>query len=164
MLLLGFLSADRSTLHQKLISGDSIVLVPGGAAEALYAHATNFRLYIKNRKGFIRLALDAKVKPIPCLGFGENEAFQTYCAAKDEDSQFYQWQTRLYRVFSFSFPAITNPIPLKRSINVVVGQPVTFSDPTDVDRCHTEYLGAVKELFNEHRGRFGYSKVDVEFL
>jgi hypothetical protein len=37
--------------------GTCVAIVPGGAAEALDSTADNFKLTLKNRKGFIRLAM-----------------------------------------------------------------------------------------------------------
>ena len=37
--------------------GNAAIIVVGGAEEALEAHPNNYRLTLKNRKGFIRMAL-----------------------------------------------------------------------------------------------------------
>lgn len=39
-------------------AGNSIVIVVGGAAEALDAHPGNFILTLKKRRGFIKVALE----------------------------------------------------------------------------------------------------------
>jgi hypothetical protein len=79
MLWLGCCSANKKTLVGRLTNGDneSLVLIPGGAVEALYAHPQTFVISIKQRYGFIRLARETKAKPIPVLGFGENDIFKT---------------------------------------------------------------------------------------
>ena len=101
LLISGFISANKSTLTSKLQKHESIVLVPGGAAEALHAHHTNFKCYIKDRQGFVRLALETGALPVPVLGFGENEAFQTYYAAESSTTnKLFEWQQRLCKLFS----------------------------------------------------------------
>jgi hypothetical protein len=72
LLINGLVCADKATLQSKLTAGDSIVLVPGGAAEALYAATGRFTLYLNDRKGFIKLAMETGAQVVPCLGFGEN--------------------------------------------------------------------------------------------
>lgn len=158
LLALGCICPDRKTLESKLRSKQSIVLLPGGAAEALHAHRKIFRLYIKHRKGFIRLALDTGAVPVPCLGFGENDIFKTY-----ESRSLMYWQERLYKIMSFSLPILTSIFPIRHPIDVVVGEPVGFRGKT-VDECHQEYLEAVRQLYEKHKANYGYKDVPIEFL
>lgn len=44
-------------LLQKMGKGHAVVIVIGGAAESLEAHPGNFNLTLKNRKGFVKIAL-----------------------------------------------------------------------------------------------------------
>lgn len=54
----------------------AVVIVPGGAAEALHARPGNFTLVLKNRKGFVRLALQHGADLVPAYSFGENDLYQ----------------------------------------------------------------------------------------
>lgn len=81
LLALGYIGASKSTLTKKLTQGVSVVLVPGGAVEALHAHESIFRLHIRDRKGFVKLCRETGAAAVPCLGFGENHAFETFCPA-----------------------------------------------------------------------------------
>lgn len=170
MLLLGIISANKKTLVTKLSKEkESIVLVPGGAAEALHAHKDNFRLHIRQRKGFIRLALETGAKPIPCLGFGENSSFDTAdCGA---DSILSSFLVRIQKLLSFSTPIILQPIPRRRSIDVLVGKPVRFpkraenmSESDYVDICHSLYLKELKKLYDNNKEVYGSESVSIEFL
>ena len=162
LLALGYIGANKSSLRRKLREKSSIVLVPGGAAEALHAHESNFRCYIKSRLGFIKLALETGAKPVPCLGFGENAAFSTFYTG-NSSSLFLSWQRKLCKLLSFSLPVITNPIPNRVPITVVVGKPVEFRS-NDPQKCHDEYLEAVRKLYYENREKYGDVSVDIEFL
>lgn len=56
----GVCTVEKSSVEyilQKMGSGHSAVIVVGGAAESLDAHPGNFRLTLKNRKGFVKIAL-----------------------------------------------------------------------------------------------------------
>lgn len=77
MLWLGCCSANKATLVGRLNNQESLVLIPGGAVEALHAHPQTFVVAIQNRYGFLRLARETGAKPVPVLGFGENDVFQT---------------------------------------------------------------------------------------
>jgi len=79
LLALGYIGASKATLTKKLTQGVSVVMVPGGAVEALHAHGSIFRLHICDRKGFVKLCMETGAAAVPCLGFGENHAFETYC-------------------------------------------------------------------------------------
>lgn len=171
MLMLGYISANKRTLMQTLKGGNSIVLVPGGAAEALHAHKHNFRLHINGRRGFIKLALETGALPVPCLGFGENEAFSTYypettiCPVQAKPvSTYLYWQQRVCKLLSFSMPIITNIFPNPRPIHVVVGEPIRFAPGTSVDACHSQYLDAVRKLYDENKGKYGYDDMEIEFF
>lgn len=78
LLWLGFISADRVSLSQTLQQGHSVVLVSGGALEALYAHPDQMILLGQHRRGFLKLALDCNALLVPCIGFGENRIFATW--------------------------------------------------------------------------------------
>jgi len=172
MLAMGYLSANRHTLAGTLENGNSIVLVPGGAAEALHAHRDNFRLHIRDRRGFVRLALETGALPVPCLGFGENEAFETYypeptvCPVEGRPTSAYlRLQQRICKLFSFSTPILTSILPNRRPIHVVVGGPIRFTpDDATVDECHEQYLEAVRWLFEENKHKYGYGHMEIEFV
>ena len=60
LMAMGICSASKESLNHILTQmgpGHSCVVVVGGAAEALEARPGNFKLVLKNRKGFVKLAL-----------------------------------------------------------------------------------------------------------
>jgi Diacylglycerol acyltransferase len=191
----GFLCANKSTLVSKLLhSKESVVLIPGGAVEALHAHPGVFRLYLKNRKGFIKLALETGAALVPCIGFGENGVFSTYyaedssstlspsCPSSNNNhtgislhspSWLLQLQHAVYKTLTFSTPILKHPFPLQRKIQVIVGAPVQFEDYSQcqekitsdlVDKCHAQYLKALQTLYNKHKEECGYKDIPIEFL
>lgn len=162
----GFVSANRDTLLDTLTK-ESIILVPGGAAEALHSHPGVLKIHIQNRKGFIRLALDAKVPILPCIGFGENEIFDTVYVNHGEafwEQCLWFLQQRLMKLLSFSMPIWTSVIPNKTKITVVVGSPIQFDENKSVDECHAMYLQHLSELYEKNKSKYGYDKVSLEFV
>ena len=60
MLALGFCDVSKKSIEHlcgKPEGGNAAIIVVGGAAESLDARPGSFTLTIKNRKGFIRMAL-----------------------------------------------------------------------------------------------------------
>ena len=182
MLLNGFCSANKRTLVGRLKEGESLVLVPGGAKEALFAHPKTMRLALKHRTGFIRLSLETGVPLVPVLGFGENDVFDTI-VAYDENSPhthgrmgiLWQWVWKLQNSFknftSFSIPIWTNFIPNRKPINVVVGKPIRFdkkeydeSNKSVVDEYHSLYIKSLYDLYNEQKANYGYKDVPLEII
>ena len=56
----GVCSVEKKSIDyllQKMRKGHAVVVVVGGAAESLEAHPGNFKLTLKNRKGFVKIAL-----------------------------------------------------------------------------------------------------------
>lgn len=56
----GVCSVDKDSIEyilQKMGAGHSVAIVVGGAAESLEARPDNFKLTLKDRKGFVKLAL-----------------------------------------------------------------------------------------------------------
>ena len=198
LLLLGFCSANKQTMKHRLNDGESLILVPGGAAEALHAHTGIMKLYIKNRKGFVKLAIETDSKLIPVIGFGENDIFHTLYAhnsSRDDDdnnnndncygrssstspmsktgrglshvkSMIWELQQQFLKVMSFSLPILTNLIPNRVPVNVVVGAPVIFKNSSlnNIDQCHEEYLAALTKLYDQHKSKYGYDHVELEII
>jgi 2-acylglycerol O-acyltransferase 2 len=183
MLLLGMISANKRTLTSTLNEGRSVVLVPGGAKEALSAHKHNFRLHVKTRRGFVQLARETGALAVPVLGFGENEAFETLVVsdehhrrggAVDGASSFasalrsppgllHYCQHRLYKILTFTIPILTSILPNRNPIHVVVGAPVKFKGTT-LEECHAEYLEALRGLYDHHKAQYGYHDMKLEFV
>lgn len=57
--------------------GTNIGLIPGGFEEATLTTQTALRIYIKNRKGFVKMALKYGYKISPVLTLGENMVYKT---------------------------------------------------------------------------------------
>jgi hypothetical protein len=163
----GFVSCGSRTLKSILTTPreegrcKSVVLVPGGANEALYTHPGEFKVHLKNRKGFIRVAIQTGASVVPVIGFGENELF--YCIDNESagvGQLVYKAQVFLMKKFSFSFPLLTRPIPRREKLVVVVGSPIATkkeAEPSQatIDRVHKEYCEQVEHIWNKHKDEYG---------
>ena len=211
----GFVSCGGRTLRRILEEpGRAVVLVPGGANEALYSHPGTFKVssrgawwglrsflspflftscsllvhslplslflcflfifllicslhshqvHLLNRKGFIRIAIQSGASVVPAIGFGENELFHTV----DNETpglgrNLYKLQVLMMKHFSFSAPVVTNLLPKREKVVVVMGQPISTkgskcSEPSQelIDRIHKEYCEQVERVWNEHKDLYG---------
>lgn len=78
MVALGIIDSSRKAIAQQLRKdGTVVVIVVGGAREALEAHPGSSRIHLVTRKGFVREALLAGASLVPCYAFGENEVYDT---------------------------------------------------------------------------------------
>ena len=173
---MGCISANKATLAGRLSNQESVILMSGGAAEALHAHPGVFKLAIQHRKGFIRLALESGAQMVPVLGFGENDLFDTVYLGgstgngsngsnKESDSPSLLWKTQrgLYKWLKFSLPLWFHFYARPGPVTVVVGAPVEFPKDATVDECHGIYLKQVEALYNEHKHKYGHKDVPLEF-
>jgi hypothetical protein len=171
MLWLGCCSANKETLKGRLAQGESLVLIPGGAAEALYAHPQSFCLALSQRMGFLKLAQETNAKVIPVLGFGENDLFETMYYPRDTtEKAWYQsivWKIQrfLYKHLTFSTPVWFHFFPKNKvPLTVVVGAPVDFPHGATVAECHSLYLKAIEKLYQDHQNQYGYKNVPLIVL
>lgn len=170
MLFLGYISADKKGMLSRLKDGATVVLCPGGAAEALYAHPGTMKLVMNRRRGFIKLAREANVAVVPVIGFGENEMFPTVSIGclKDENRTNLQkmiWSVQQYvkDTLSFSTPVISNPIANRIKVSVAVGSPLKFDDSKSIDECHADYLEHLSKFYETNKSKYGYDDIVMEF-
>jgi hypothetical protein len=176
MLALGMINANKASIECHLVAGNSIVLVPGGAAEALHAHANVSRLILQRRRGFLQIAQNLSIPVVPCYAFGENNIFQTwYHYAPQEDTLVCDDITVSAQPNALATPTIMKkqhgfsnplgwPLPLPHPINIVVGAPIFLPREWTVDRCHAEYCKQLHALYNIYSPQFGYGNVSLEIL
>ncbi|CAN2390541.1 O-acyltransferase [Pristimantis euphronides] len=162
----GLIPSDKESaayvLRQKK-GGNAVVIAVGGAAESLDARPGAFTLLLKNRKGFIRLAIEHGASLVPIFSFGENELYDQ--VENPKGSLLRTIQEKLQKVMGVAFPLFhargvfqysVGLIPYRRPINTVVGKPFPVTEnriPSneEVDRVHQLYMDKLSELFEEHK-------------
>ncbi|XP_053316637.1 diacylglycerol O-acyltransferase 2-like [Spea bombifrons] len=159
-------SIDYLLSHNGL--GNAVVIVVGGASEALKCSKHHHILTLKNRKGFIRKALTTGSSLVPVYSFGENEVLHQY--QFEAGSWIRSLQESFLHVVGFApciffgrgiFSSSSRGImPLRRAINTVVGKPIPvpkIENPSEqqVDTYHALYVSSLQELFDTHKQGFG---------
>lgn len=123
---LGFIPASRKTLESACESDQhDIVLIPGGIAEMLCQQSDTTkveRLYIRKRRGFVRLAISQNRDLVPVFAFGENRTFTQLTWLRD----LREYVSRRFRISLQLFHGRwCTLIPYRTPITVVVGRPVS---------------------------------------
>ena len=106
ILWMGLCDASRETCHNILQKGkgESILLAVGGAEESLDAFPGTYKLTLRNRKGFVRVALKAGASLVPVMSFGENELWTAL--PNPDGSKIRKFQETMKRILRFTFPVI----------------------------------------------------------
>uniref|UniRef100_A0A8C3MJU2 Acyltransferase n=1 Tax=Geospiza parvula TaxID=87175 RepID=A0A8C3MJU2_GEOPR len=137
----------------------ALLIVVGGAAEALEGTPGRHRVTLRQRRGFVRLALRHGAPLVPVYVFGEQDAFRAPALA--EGSLLRRLQRGLKRILGFA-PCIfwgrggLPFLPFRVPLTVVVGTPlevprVPRPSPELVAHYHELYVQRLQELFERHK-------------
>uniref|UniRef100_A0AC34FEZ2 Acyltransferase n=1 Tax=Panagrolaimus sp. ES5 TaxID=591445 RepID=A0AC34FEZ2_9BILA len=169
-LALGLISSDADSIEYTLsldTKGKAVCIVPGGAEESLDAHPGNYDLTLKQRKGFVRLALKTGSDLVPVYNFGETSIFHQIPNAR---GSFIRKMQQAFKSATGIAPIIccgrgfimrgVGIIPIQAKIATVVGAPIRVkmnSNPSkkEIDNLHDEYVSALIKLFDEHKVKYG---------
>ncbi|CAG9794974.1 unnamed protein product [Diatraea saccharalis] len=153
-------------LNSKKFKGNFVLMNPGGSAEVMLTRNDSYNLYLKNRKGFVRVALKAGASIVPVINFGENKMFDGVAYGADTLLGRFQRWVRDYTKFALIAPSgrgffqySFGMIPYRVPINVVVGAPIDVPqvlDPTreQIDEVHGKFVQAITDLFHEHKHKY----------
>lgn len=158
--------------------GRAVTIVIGGARESLEAEPGHLRLILKNRKGFVKMALRSGADLVPVMGFGENDIYDQLSARTHPGV--HRLQMFCLKVFKFTLPAMhgrgllnydVGLMPYRRPVNVVIGRPIRVHtqpghQPTqqEIDRYHEAYVQELEKLWNSYKDVFAAGRVsELEF-
>jgi len=162
LLLLGNVDAGASTAKFNLEKGRSLLIFVGGEAEQLLTRPGAHRVYLRKRKGFIRLALKFGTPIVPCYCFGENELYNT----TDAFIGLRQWLCHNFHVgLSICWGRWGTLFPKKVPLSLVLGTPISVPklQATEitaevVDAVHGEFVESIGKLFEKHKLACGAGK------
>ncbi|KAK2488940.1 hypothetical protein MC885_017810 [Smutsia gigantea] len=150
----GLVSSDKeSAAHilKRKDGGNLLAIIVGGAREALNARPGAYTLLLRNRKGFIRLALMHGVDLVPIFSFGENDLFDQ--VENYPGSWLRRIQNQLQKIMGISLPLFHGRGVFQYSF---VGKPIEVQkilrpSQKEVDRLHQRYLRELGDLFEAHK-------------
>ncbi|KAF5299235.1 hypothetical protein FQA39_LY02408 [Lamprigera yunnana] len=146
--------------------GKIVGLLVGGAEEAFYAKPGHYEVVLKERKGFVKIALKNGAPLVPVYSFGENELFNQLSNPKGSLIRRIQdWVKSMTGVavavpigrglFQYSFGLI----PFRKPLHTIVGKPielVKIPNPTQeqIDEVHKEFVKQLVALFEEQKHKY----------
>ena len=154
--IFGLTSASKQNLirkFQKKGAAGTIVLYVGGLAELFLSSTSEETLYLKKRKGFIKLALSQGIDIVPVYLFGNTSVLSVWTTGllatlsrKLQMSLTYVWGRWLL------------PIPRPLKLLYISGQPLGLPhipSPTqaDIDKYHALYCERVTQLYERYKER-----------
>ncbi|XP_055479619.1 2-acylglycerol O-acyltransferase 2 isoform X2 [Psammomys obesus] len=146
--------------------GNLLAIIVGGAQEALDARPGAYRLLLRNRKGFVRLALIHGAALVPVFSFGENNLFNQ--VENTSGTWLRRVQNRLQKIMGISLPVFHGRgvfqysfglMPFRQPITTIVGKPIEVQmtpqpSEEEVDRLHQLYIQELCKLFEGHKHKF----------
>ncbi len=160
----GCIDASRKTAEKALDRGRSVLVLPGGEAEQLLTQYGKEQVYVKSRKGFIKLAMRKKVQVVPMYVFGSSDMVYTSSILYGPR----KWLMKNLGVcIPICFGVLGSFCPLPRKVTIVFGSPLSFemkgNDPTDdeLNKAHDIFCRELKHLFDLHKVSLGYGDRDL---
>eukprot|EP00878_Enallax_costatus_P003819 GHUV01004035.1.p1 GENE.GHUV01004035.1~~GHUV01004035.1.p1 ORF type:complete len:485 (+),score=77.48 GHUV01004035.1:926-2380(+) len=148
---------DPATGKRK--TGVSVGLMVGGIAEMFMIRKDHERIKLRDRKGFVRIALEHGTPILPVYMFGANQVLDFGPP----------WLQRLSRKMRASVGIIYGrwglPVPRRVPIFQVTGRPLPVGPPMRkdhpdfqkrVDELHAEFICEIERLYYTHRGKYGH--------
>ncbi|KAI1636545.1 diacylglycerol acyltransferase-domain-containing protein [Biscogniauxia mediterranea] len=146
--------------------GRAVTVVVGGARESLEAQPGVLRLVLRERKGFIKLAVRVGADLVPVLAFGENELYDQL--RSQEHPVVHKIQMLILKVWKFTLPFMhgrgifnydVGLMPYRRPLNIVVGAPIKVRqsatvDPEEINRLHDLYVAELQKLWDRYKDEF----------
>ncbi|KAI1306939.1 diacylglycerol acyltransferase-domain-containing protein [Xylaria venustula] len=146
--------------------GRGVTVVVGGARESLEAQPGMLRLILRERKGFIKLAVRCGADLVPVLAFGENNLYDQL--QPQEHPFVHRIQMFILKVWKFTLPFLhgrgifnydVGLMPYRRPLNIVVGAPIKVRqsssvNPEEVNRLHGLYVTELEKLWDRYKDEF----------
>ncbi|XP_041094364.1 diacylglycerol O-acyltransferase 2-like [Polyodon spathula] len=144
-------------------TGTAVAIVVGGAAESLTCSPGHNSIVIRNRKGFVKLAIEYGADLVPVFSFGENDIFHQVIF--EEGSWKRSLQIAFHKYVGFA-PCLFKGkgilfkswglLPFPKPITTVVGKPIAMPKMVSppgrvVDHYHQLYMQAILDLFDQHK-------------
>jgi 1-acyl-sn-glycerol-3-phosphate acyltransferase len=151
---LGCIDASRFSLKRSLDKGHTVIVCPGGAAEALYTDPAEDVALLSGRTGFIRLAFEHGASVVPAYTFGEAEIWEIVKAPPGSWAECIFLCSQMLTGLSMTLLKNFKPRPVR--VKTVFGPAIKFPkvadpSPEELNRMLDLYKDALTQLYNEHR-------------
>ncbi|CAN0082773.1 unnamed protein product, partial [Ectocarpus fasciculatus] len=147
------------------VEKSSVFVYPGGEKEQLETVYGEQRVFLKSRKGFVKLAIEQGAHLVPVYAFGETNLYS--------HSQFLiGFRKWLVNKFGVAVPLLWGQyglMPYKTAVTLVFGKPIVVTkkanpSQAEVSEMHKEYITALTQLFEQHKESLGYGNKELMIL
>eukprot|EP01034_Spumella_vulgaris_P028604 gene28604-35489_t len=157
LLYTGCVDAGAKTAAYNLKKGRSLLIFIGGEKEQLMSENGKHKIYLRHRKGFVKLALQHGAHLVPMYAFGENDVFTV-------SQLFMKSRLWLQHTLQIGLPLIYGRygtfIPHKVDLHMEIGKPIPVTKvnkeditPEMVDALHAQFLAEMTRLFDRTKGK-----------
>lgn len=160
-------SADKNAILKWWATPDTDpALIPGGFAESIFANAAEKRYeysYIKDRKGFVRICLDAQKDIVPCYTFRSTWMYNNPAILQGWRARFSQ---HYFIGLCWPMGKYGTSMPLTDETTTLVFPPfeVTRFTIDQLDEAHEAYMVHLKKYFDMYKGAYGMPGVELVFI
>lgn len=160
--------ASKANMLRLMTEGENIALLPGGFEEATHYRFGVHRVFIKNRKGFIKYALQHGYSIHPVYTFGEERTYWAFSWLMEKMAFLnkHKLPAVIFAGRCFSF------MPDNRgSLVTVIGKPLqlpNIANPNneEVAQHHAAYVSALQGVFDRNKGQYAHEgeKAELQVL
>jgi len=161
LLWLGVVDASRTVAKKVLKSGKSLLILVGGEQEQLRSQVGEHTVFIKDRKGFVKLALEHGTSIVPAYTFGETDLYY--------NSTFLyglrMWLMKNFRVAITFSSFIPNKVPLVTCFGRPIEVP-RVENPTkeQINEYHQKYIDELARVFEKNKAQHGHGDKKLTIL
>jgi len=172
----------------KNLKKKAAAIIVGGVAEMRTTHPDHIKLKLKNRYGFVKMALKTGSDLVPVFTFGESEIYPVdvcaYATEVDSSTKMKRelsqsllkisfWKRIFYETYiNIVFCVKTIIVVWKRTpLTTVVGKPIEIKNkienPTEeeIKNLHETYVRELVNLFHQHKSKYISNKeVTLEII
>jgi len=159
MILRGIQGVDPENFKRLMKKKQNVIIIPGGFEEATITNHEEDRVFIKERKGFIKYALQYGYKVYPSYCFNENKTYFYFTWIK-----FGLLMNKIKIPGVIFMSKFLNFLPNENCrLITVIGEGIQLplkESPTkeEVNHYHEIYVQNLVSLFDKYKGKYGGSR------
>lgn len=131
-----------SSCASDLSEGNLLGLSPGGVYEALFSDHKQYKLEWKNRLGFAKIALEAKVPVIPVFTKNVREAVRNFSFGK-------KLMKMIYDKIKLPIAPIYGGLPVK--LTTFIGDPIPYDPQLTPESLREKCKESLEDLIAKHQ-------------